>query len=669
MTGGVIPPAVVPFNVTSAPISVFDTPITIQNILGSLGVGTFSVSQVSTYSWEITTPSVVDTFTATSGLVGFSSVYGILNMNTAEVEEFLSGVEEGTATLEVEVDIAGEIQTIIQTPVRIINDLIQTSSFTLVDMGEVMPVDSVVRYDTAQALTAPEQEQARLNIDSVSLAEVTASLSLGNLPTNNEKGAMQYSVLPSTSNPFVTLSERNSFDQDLNTTDDVQFNTVTVGTASVVIDGTSVSISDATDTLLLEPAGITFEDGTVQTTAWDVSTQFIIAGSNPAGAKYINLDLNGIGGGIDGDPFVEIQKSGMASTMKMTGVGLTFPDGTAQTTAAVADGALYLTKAGNFTGLVSVSTARTNLGLGTMAVETASNYLSKAGNLSGLASTSTARTNLGLGTMAVATASDYLAKADNLAGLASTSTARTNIGLGTADTATFNQVILGTSITFPDSTVQTTAANGGSSYTYDITAYENWTTGGSGGSNAGTRSGGGYSAVSFSNGGIGYCHFNIGGMMETYDIFGAHTVYKKIRMIFDGTDSNGDTCVVGFFNGSGGVTAAQLPELGFKIGRSAGVKSVSFHYPDFSGSPAIYNFTAPQVANITSYGYNVYIICSGTSIKLYFKHLDELIFENGDDANWDSYGLLPVFGIASQSGNIGSTGADVAQVLVTDIAP
>ena len=62
--------------------------------------------------------------------------------------------------------------------------------------------------------------------------------------------------------------------------------------------------------------------------------------------------------------------------------------------------------------LTSSSTARTNLGLGTMAVETASNYLTtataasvyttKANNLSDLASSSTARTNLGLSSLATA---------------------------------------------------------------------------------------------------------------------------------------------------------------------------------------------------------------------------------------------------------------------------
>ena len=63
-----------------------------------------------------------------------------------------------------------------------------------------------------------------------------------------------------------------------------------------------------------------------------------------------------------------------------------------------------------------------------------SSYLSKAGNLSGLASTSTARTNLGLGTMATATATDYLSKAGNLSGLADASESRTNLGLGTMAT-------------------------------------------------------------------------------------------------------------------------------------------------------------------------------------------------------------------------------------------
>ena len=66
---------------------------------------------------------------------------------------------------------------------------------------------------------------------------------------------------------------------------------------------------------------------------------------------------------------------------------------------------------------------------------TAAGAALKANNLSDLASASTARTNLGLGTMATATATDYLTKAGNLAGLADLPTARTNLGLGTAAVA------------------------------------------------------------------------------------------------------------------------------------------------------------------------------------------------------------------------------------------
>jgi len=101
---------------------------------------------------------------------------------------------------------------------------------------------------------------------------------------------------------------------------------------------------------------------------------------------------------------------------------------------ALTGAGLFLSKSLNLSDIDSPSTARANLGLGSMAVETASDFLSKAGNLSGLASPSSARSNLGLGSMATASSTDYLAKADNLSGLANTATARTNLGLGTAAT-------------------------------------------------------------------------------------------------------------------------------------------------------------------------------------------------------------------------------------------
>ncbi len=55
-----------------------------------------------------------------------------------------------------------------------------------------------------------------------------------------------------------------------------------------------------------------------------------------------------------------------------------------------------LAKANNLSDLISVSTARTNLGLGTAAVQNVSAFCQTANNLGDLANTATARVNLGL---------------------------------------------------------------------------------------------------------------------------------------------------------------------------------------------------------------------------------------------------------------------------------
>jgi hypothetical protein len=85
--------------------------------------------------------------------------------------------------------------------------------------------------------------------------------------------------------------------------------------------------------------------------------------------------------------------------------------------------------ANNLSDLSNVSTARTNLGLGTAATHAATDFLLAANNLSDLANAGTARTNLGLGTAATHAATDFLQASNNLSDLGNTATARTNLGV------------------------------------------------------------------------------------------------------------------------------------------------------------------------------------------------------------------------------------------------
>jgi hypothetical protein len=264
------------------PLDVSSSSGSILSVLSSLNsnLENFTVTQSGTYSWDIaTTSSDVLNFTATgAGIVSFKAKYGVLNLNTIEVQDLLAGSASSPAYVEVQLATDTTTTTLYQGTCTVLNDLIDNDGATVVSRGDVMPVDSVVRYDTSQSLNDSQKSQARTNIGalgSTSLDSFTAKdieletrivVAESNLLTTDQKNALSGSSSPSGSNVFITNSV-------------LQSNIVAINNVSLLANNTfagtqrfnnKVGINVAPDTAIglhLDATGVLFSDGSIQTTA------------------------------------------------------------------------------------------------------------------------------------------------------------------------------------------------------------------------------------------------------------------------------------------------------------------------------------------------------------------------------------------------------------------
>ena len=99
----------------------------------------YSVAKSGEYSWDIyRTLGTAETLTVTdSGMIGFESKFGVINFNTIELEDYLGGAEKANATIEVEYSDGTVKQTLYQGTVSIVNDLIENSVYSPIPFPEL----------------------------------------------------------------------------------------------------------------------------------------------------------------------------------------------------------------------------------------------------------------------------------------------------------------------------------------------------------------------------------------------------------------------------------------------------------------------------------------------------------------------------------------------------
>lgn len=166
-----------------------------------------------------------------SQVTAYEGKKAVLGLNTVEAVAFLGTKESTRGVLEVEVEAAGETQTLLQASCTILGQVISDGVYSTVPLATLL-TEAVgdVRYlrrDADQATDPASLNQIWENI--------TGSTTN---PGVDIAGAIAGADAPSAANPFAVASDVQTFDQTLNTTDAVQFLAVNFSNGTSLAKGT-----------------------------------------------------------------------------------------------------------------------------------------------------------------------------------------------------------------------------------------------------------------------------------------------------------------------------------------------------------------------------------------------------------------------------------------------
>jgi hypothetical protein len=285
----------------------------------------FTAPQFTT-AVPVVAPTVTDIIT--TDLEGYAGKVGVLGFNTVEAVAFLGNEASRNAILEVEIEDADGVQTLLQAPCTLEGQVIAGGVYASIPastpLTEAVANNRFLRRDADQTLDSTSQNQLWENLTGVTS------------PTGVDLvAALTGAALPSASNVFATISDlssSNPFNQSLNTTDDVEFANITTNGDLRVGDVASVN-------------ELKIEDGT-STVFLTISASGAI--STDADARFGSVTFYGTGQDTvfthDSITFQNIETLNPSTLSLANGVntlevdaadGITFPDATVQTSAPV----------------------------------------------------------------------------------------------------------------------------------------------------------------------------------------------------------------------------------------------------------------------------------------------------------------------------------------------